>query len=115
MYPVNKGEQGEKGDSGECNCDGVNTKSLHLDNYFLSDAYPNPAKGNCKIDYKYPYKLSNAKLVLYDYLGKKRLIMNLDSFEGVLEINSNLLSRGIFNYRIESGKYSSSCKKLIVE
>jgi len=77
------------------------------DNYYLSEAYPNPFNPSTTISYALPYQ-SSVELVIYDIMGSKVKSFSIPSqssgyqnilWDGTNE-NGNLVSSGIYLYRI---------------
>jgi hypothetical protein len=85
-------------------------------NFCLMPASPNPSHGQTSIKYQLP-KVLNVKLQLYNLAGQ--LVKTLD--EGAkaagyhqVVLNSNVLSNGIYFYRLQAGDFSATRKLLIV-
>ncbi len=85
--------------------------------YELSQNYPNPFNPTTKIKYTIP-KIGHVKLTIYDQLGQKvtELINEVQS-AGRYEVNFNAekLSSGVYFYRIETGKFNSVKKMMILK
>ena len=84
-----------------------------LSGLFLSEAYPNPASGSFKVQYRVQPG-HDAYLELMDTFGKRLLLRPLSEQEGVLTIGRADLAPGMYLYRLVSGTQSSAIRKVIV-
>ena len=119
--PGSKGEKGEKGDpyegvySAECDCN-LNSSYLPLNEaIYLSIPYPNPALDVCAVDYDASSLSPEARLVVYDLRGIKRLSVHLPPGGSSLEIHKSLLGSGSFIIRIEGETEASPVRKLVFD
>jgi len=74
--------------------------------------FPNPNKGTFSILLKNPL-IENWQLEVYDLLGKKVLMQNLNDSQTTIETNN--LSKGFYNVKITSPENRSFNTKIIVK
>ena len=79
---------------------------------FISDAYPNPAKDEFRVQYELE-RNDGAMLELFDALGKKLQLVKLDGEKGVVSVHITDLTNGIYFYRLTNGNKKSGIRKLI--
>ncbi|HMS35060.1 MAG TPA: CHRD domain-containing protein [Ignavibacteria bacterium] len=85
--------------------------------YSLSQNYPNPFNPSSKIDFQLPSE-GNVSINLYDISGKEILqLMNEQKRAGyyTVDLNSSLLSSGIYFYTISSGNFVNTKKLMVVK
>lgn len=93
----------------------IESDNISLDEYYLSDAYPNPFNSSTKFVYEIPFQ-SNVQIKVFDILGREvGLIMNKEQEKGQYEIifNARDLPSGIYFCRMQSGDFIS-IKKIIL-
>ena len=86
-------------------------------NYFLGQNYPNPFNPSAKISYSIP-ELSFVTLKIYDVLGNEiETLVNEEKPSGTYEITwyAEGLPSGIYFYRLESGKFVSVKKMILIK
>jgi len=85
--------------------------------FFLSQNYPNPFNPVTKIQFQIPEQ-GQTKLSVFDILGKKvKDFVDEEIKSGIYEVNfdgANLPS-GIYFYRLQSGKYTSTKKMILIK
>lgn len=94
---------------------GVNDISLSADNW-LGQNFPNPVIADSKIEFKIS-KSSKALLSIHDITGKSVIIRKynlLPAGQHEIIIKQGELNPGIYFYRLEAGKFSST-KKMVVQ
>ncbi len=67
---------------------------------FLGDAQPNPNNGSTQIPYYLPDGTSNAKIIFTDMLGKIMKEEALKSGYGIINVNTQELPNGVYNYSL---------------
>jgi len=72
--------------------------------------FPNPSDG--LVNFQLPSNISQAKVAVFDYLGKKILEKNMSSIDNTLNVSN--LSTGIYFVRIQSDSKTGT-KKLVVK
>jgi hypothetical protein len=80
----------------------------------VSDAYPNPASMQTTIDYALTTAPKNAKIIVYDMLGKTVKEIPLANREGKAIIHVNDLHSGLYFYTIIADGRSSTPGKLMI-
>ena len=82
----------------------INSENIHVAESFIIGAYPNPFNSSCNIDIKVHERIHNAKLLIYDVLGRKQKVLfegemmpGIHSYrwDGINE-NTMLVSSGIY-------------------
>jgi len=96
---------------------GIEDESFALpQNYALRQNYPNPFNPTTTIEYDLP-KSAQVKIEIYNLLGKKIKTI-LDDYKNAgshkLVFDSNNLASGVYLYRIEAGKYTTSKKMILL-
>ncbi len=85
-------------------------------NYNLGQNYPNPVSHNAKIRYSLPVT-ERVEIVLFDMQGKEiKMLVNEVKEPGtyIYDLDAGNLARGIYYYRMRSGKYSD-VKRLMIQ
>ncbi len=85
--------------------------------FFLSQNYPNPFNPSTKINYSIP-ELSFVTLKVYDVLGNEiATLINEEKSAGSYEFkfSANVLSSGIYFYKLMAGSYVETKKMLLVK
>lgn len=86
-------------------------------NYSLSQNYPNPFNPETNIKYSIPIA-SNVKLILYDVTGKELSVL-LNEFKNPgtydLRINVDKLSSGVYFYKMETERFATIRKMVVVK
>ncbi|MCZ7612830.1 MAG: T9SS type A sorting domain-containing protein [Ignavibacteriaceae bacterium] len=86
-----------------------------VDDYFLSNAFPNPFNPSTKFIYEIPSQ-SQVQIKVFDILGREvGLLVNMEQQKGLYEItfNASDLPSGIYFCRMQSGNFIS-IKKIIL-
>lgn len=97
------------------NLSSVEDKNLSINEFYLSDAYPNPFNSSTKFIYKVPF-ISTVQITIYDVLGREvRKIINQEQERGDYEIifDATGLPSGIYFCHLRSGEYLTT-KKIIL-
>ena len=79
----------------------------------LSEASPNPANNLTSVNYNVPDG-SNARLVIYDMLGKVVKETRLNGKQGTLIVVTSDLRQGVYYYSLVAGDKIIATKKLVV-
>ncbi len=85
-------------------------------NYYLGQNYPNPVNQNTRIAYSIPIS-AKVELVLFDLQGRQiKILVNetKEAGEYYYDLNTAVLAKGIYVYRIHSGNFWA-VKKMVVE
>jgi len=80
----------------------------------LGPAFPNPASSEVIIPYTLPENVDQAKLKIYSIEGNLVKTFVIDHSFNNLTLQTNDLPAGMYNYRIESGRFNSDSYKLVV-
>lgn len=83
----------------------------------LSQNYPNPFNPSTTITYQIPVA-SKVKLEVYDLLGKKvATLVNAPQEAGLYDftLNANMLSSGVYFYRLQAGSFVQTKKMMLVK
>ena len=88
--------------------------------YFLYQNYPNPFNNSTKIRFDIPdvYGVVNAKLYVYDILGREVVKLfdeNVSSGSYSISWNASNFASGTYFYRLTAGDYSSARKMVLVK
>lgn len=103
---------------------GVNDPPQQLNEFSLSQNFPNPFNPTTKIRYSIPnvtligVERSLVILKVYDVLGiEVANLVNEEKQPGIYEIefNASQLSSGIYFYKLEAGKYSETRKMMLIK
>lgn len=103
-----------------------NKSTLLMDNFYLSQNFPNPFNPSTIIKYQIPHpsaggvksEKANVKLVVYDILGRVvTTLVNEKQKPGSYEIDfdGSELTSGIYLYRLRAGDPASSTGQVFVE
>ncbi len=79
----------------------VGLSSVYAANSFVK-AFPNPASTSFTVNYTLPAIANNAKVVVYDLLGKEILTQKLAGVDGSTVISVNDLANGTYLYQVQS-------------
>jgi len=93
----------------------VGDEKVLVDDYFLSNAFPNPFNPSTKFVYEIP-RQSHVQIKVFDILGREvGLLVNMEMQKGLYEItfNASDLPSGIYFCRMQSGDFIS-IKKIIL-
>jgi photosystem II stability/assembly factor-like uncharacterized protein len=85
-------------------------------NYKLFQNYPNPFNPNSKINFQIA-KLSEARLIVYDVLGKViQILVNEKLSPGIYEVafGGDNLPSGVYYYQLISGEYVETKKMVLI-
>lgn len=88
------------------------TSVADINPLFELNASPNPFSEQVNIQYDLPVGFDHAQLVIYNIVGKKVFQQDLDSQNGIIIIDEDLL-RGVYLARIESDGVASKSLKLV--
>jgi trimeric autotransporter adhesin len=81
----------------------------------LSQNTPNPVTGTTRISYSVPYGTKQVQLVLTNKLGQLvKTISVAISSSGTVDINTNMLSSGVYNYSLVVDGKAIETKKMVV-
>ncbi|RQW01645.1 MAG: T9SS C-terminal target domain-containing protein, partial [Calditrichaeota bacterium] len=97
-------------------------KNLAINGYYLKQNYPNPFNPSTTIEYAIP-KSSRVKIRIYSTLGSEvRILKDELQPAGRYSIiwdgrdnNGNVVSNGLYFYRMETGLYSRTMKMLYIK
>lgn len=89
------------------------TQFIH-ENYSLSNAYPNPANAETKLDYNFKVITSNAKIIIRSLLGYVVSEHNIEDNAGTISIPTSDLPGGIYFYSLSVGGDIIITRKLVV-
>ena len=100
----------------------VNETKIQPKSFFLSQNYPNPFNPSTTIEYTIP-KADNVLVRIYDGLGQElRTILNEYQPAGVHTVqwdgkdaNGNIVSSGLYIYRIDAGNNAESKMMLMLK
>jgi len=95
----------------------TNNRNMLPEEYLLCQNYPNPFNSSTTIKYQVPAK-SHVTLKVFDLLGKEiTTLVNEELEPGYYEamFDAINLSSGIYFYRLESGKFSSTKKLVLIK
>ncbi|MCC7430008.1 T9SS type A sorting domain-containing protein, partial [bacterium] len=86
--------------------------------YKLSQNFPNPFNPSTKITYELPQK-GQAKLIIFNILGERVKDFELEQTKNFVvwngtDFSGNLVSSGVYFYRLESGNFSQTKKMLLL-
>lgn len=79
----------------------VGISSFYAANSFVK-AFPNPASTSFTVSYTLPATANNAKVIVYDLLGKEVLTQKLAGVDGSTVILVNDLANGTYLYQVQS-------------
>ena len=92
-------------------------ETSNVDQYELSDAYPNPFNPSTKISYSIKEE-GLVTLKIYDILGKEiATLVNENKPAGIYEVefNASALPSGMYIYKIQSGSFTDVKKMLLTK
>lgn len=95
---------------------GITKAEETANSYKLEQNYPNPFNPVTKINYSIP-KSSNVNISIYDILGQKVVSLvseKQDAGKYSVDFDASELSSGIYYYKIEAGKFTSTKKMTLV-
>ena len=92
----------------------VRTKLSDLVEVKTLAIYPNPASDKAFINYLLPEGWENASINVYDQMGRQLNNYNLAMYNGIIEIDLNLLTSGIYSVELVVDKINFSTAKLSV-
>jgi len=100
---------------------GVNPNAVEnedkINNYVLSECYPNPFNPNTTIEYQVP-KTSKIKISVYNLVGEEiAIIVNEEQTQGKykVEFNGVNLSSGVYFYKMQTEEYTSTKKFILLK
>jgi len=103
---------------------GIDNWDISSNSIYLYQNYPNPMKEETKIKYNLPHNVKSGELKIYNIKGQlvRELKINPEGFrEKIDEVEwngkdkkGNLLSNGIYLYRLEAETYKSKIKKMLI-
>ena len=96
---------------------GDETESSGLD--ILLSCYPNPMRSSTTISFSTPKDTKSTKINIYNVKGQSVKEFKMQNSEGKIEWNGTddngkQLSNGIYFYRLESNKYKSEIRKIVL-
>ena len=95
---------------------GIKTNNTIPAQFTLQQNFPNPFNPSTKITYSIP-KANFITIRIYDMIGREvQLLVNEFQNRGTYTINfdAEKLSSGIYLYRLQAGKFSTTKKMLLV-
>ena len=95
----------------------INNQISTINNFSLSNNYPNPFNPSTTIKYSIP-KQSNVTLKVFDVLGSEMLtLVNKEQSHGNYEIefNGSELTSGIYFYRLQAGDFVETKKMILLK
>lgn len=90
---------------------GINENNALLGS--ISDAYPNPTNSNFSLSYKLN-AATKSELVIYDITGKKIMDAPLSKIEGVITMNTSVLTPGVYLYSLLINNQAVQTKRLVI-
>jgi hypothetical protein len=88
---------------------------LQSDSHFGA-AYPNPAKEIVSFDFEFSRVVKEARLVIYNLLGKQVMDYPINSRNGKLSVPLHELNEGVYFYTfMVNGETASTTRKLVVQ
>lgn len=88
---------------------------LNLNNYNVSEAYPNPVISEAKFDFIFPVHYREAKIIIRSLLGSIIVEQAFEGTQGTLNINLQDAQNGIYFYSIVIEGEIKETKKLIIK
>lgn len=92
----------------------VNIEHKTIKEFFISDAFPNPAIHELRIKYKLPQHLNNGRLAFYDNLGNKISEYNLNKEDRCITVPLKRFDEGLHFYRLETNSGFSLTHKFVI-
>jgi len=86
----------------------------NLDNWQISNSYPNPSNNYTRIDYQLPKDVKNGEIVFYNIQGKEVKRYKVDRTFNHLRISTTDLSPGTYYYNLQTLQGVSGGKKMVV-
>ena len=74
----------------------VVSQEFFVENFSLSEAYPNPASTETRLDFKIPVEAKKAKIIIRSLLGHIMAEHLLEGLSGTKTIPTNELAGGIY-------------------
>ncbi len=96
----------------EAACLGDTTSTFDVE-FSSINIYPNPTKDNFTIDFS-GSNLNQADVTIFDLSGKQKLLLEKLPNDNVLYVNSATLNSGLYFIRIESEKFGTSFRKVMI-
>ncbi len=90
-------------------------QELFAPDFTLSNAYPNPANSETKLDYKIPNEAKEAKIIIRSLLGHIMAEHLLEGKNGTKTIQTNDLAAGFYFYSLMIDGNIKVTRKLIVK
>jgi bacillopeptidase F (M6 metalloprotease family) len=87
-------------------------KNLSEESIFMSDAFPNPAHSQIKVQYSLQQN-NHASLEFYNAVGSKLKTVQVSDLTGVLTIPVGDFKSGVYYYRLVNGQQVSNTSKFI--
>jgi len=92
------------------------------DDFYLSNAYPNPFNPQTKIDFRIP-QTSDVRITIYNVIGQQvNVILDQELYAGSYTITWNgtndrgiQVPSGVYLYRIEAGQFSETKKVVFLK
>jgi len=82
----------------------------------LSQNIPNPFNGNTTIDYNIPLKSNDAKILIFNNVGKLIKTVSIDHLgKGTLNVRADNIPSGTYIYHLEVDNKIIDAKKMVVE
>ena len=86
----------------------------NLDNWQISNSYPNPSSNYTRIDYQLPKNIYDGEVVFYDIHGREVKRFKVDRTFNHLRLSTTDLSPGTYYYNLQTSQGVSSGKKMVV-
>lgn len=99
----------------EYQIDQANSSFTDLNNYEISEAYPNPVISDAKFDYIFPLHYREAKIIIRSLLGSIIVEQSFEGTQGTMNINLQDVQNGIYFYSIVIESEIKETKKLIIK
>ena len=90
------------------------TSIASIDENAVINAFPNPTSDILYISYDLKL-ITNGYLNVYDALGKKVIVQEINTSYGQIELNVSDLPQGIYLYNFQSGNMKSETYKILVK
>lgn len=95
--------------------DNTVNQELLVPDFTLSDAYPNPANSETKLDFKIPNEAKEAKIIIRSILGHIMAEYLIEGKSGTKTIQTNELAGGFYFYSLMIDGDIKVTRKLIVK
>lgn len=99
----------------EYNIREASINSLGINNYTVSEVYPNPVISEAKFDYIFPTHFREAKIIIRSLLGSIIVEQVFEGTQGTLNINLQDAQNGIYFYSVIIEGEIKETKKLIIK